>query len=130
MEQFMNKLYQGDFYGMAKDGINVVKQKHILEYTLQDDDSIIPAPSNNKPGWYVVRQHHREGNLIHTGLTIHVPRNYELILLNKAGDICKFESGPQDLVFQMKEEVASENNNKVAYIRICHYPDFEMKQKF
>ena len=114
---------------MAKDSLDTVCQKHTLEYTLVDDDSIPPSASNNKQGWFVVRQKSRENNIIKTGLLINIPNEYDLILVDLTGTKTTFISGRNiPLNFQLVEPIVTADNQKVGYIRLCHYPQFEMTQ--
>ena len=129
MEGLVNKLAEGDIYGLAKNGVDMFRQKHEVKYTLSNDDSIPPSISNNRQGWYVVRQLTRTGNKINTGICIHIPQDYDLILVDLVGNEHIFESGNYvNILFTLKQEVVTVDNQKIGYIRLRHYPSFEMKQ--
>lgn len=127
MNDMFNKFYEGDVFGAVKDGINGVRQKHTIEYDLVNDDVIPPVMSKNRPGWFVVRQYSKFGNAIDTGLIVNIPYGYELIIRDMSGQESKITSG-QKQALKFEYTGASEDNQKVAYIRVCHYPSFEMKQ--
>ena len=128
MNEVLGKFYEGDVFGAVKEGMNGVRQKHVIEYELANDDAIPPVMSKNRPGWFVVRQYKKYGTSIDTGIVVNVPYGYELIIRDMSWKETTVMAG-QKLSLKFDYQHASEDNQKVAYVRICNYPSFEMKQK-